>query len=281
MTKKRAKTQKVINWIINVCVLYLFCIPTGISQNIYTLDLANSSTFSATCGAIAPGKWTVKKAYCSLTTSPVTYTGTPGITYVAPVSVTVKSTGNIDCTEFIPDGGLIEYSVNNGPWIMVGNLVGCTFSTTTQYTGNFTVAALAGSTVRIRIDIATNSNKEKLWVPNGGITIGPLSVGFGTKKRGDNNYIDLMNEVEPFSLDLYPNPISGNNVNVQLTNITSQDVHFSVYDLTGRIVHDQVIQLNQTNYDGTIQFHYPLTPGTYIMIARSGDKIDKKKLIVH
>jgi beta-xylosidase len=77
-------------------------------------------------------------------------------------------------------------------------------------------------------------------------------------------------------LRIYPNPLNGNTLNIELPGAYSgKETEISIHDLEGRLI-------CRDNFNGNteIQFTVPLAPGTYIVISRSGQLFHSSLLIV-
>jgi hypothetical protein len=106
-----------------------------------------------------------------------------------------------------------------------------------------------------------------------------------TDFNGDFTYsplvaVDFKSNTE-FSFDLYPNPSSGDNVNLLLNGSKDQEVLVVVYDINGKESYSKVII---TSDDGgnvyAIDPSNKLSPGVYLVTATSNQSIFSKRMIV-
>ncbi|MGQ0827450.1 MAG: T9SS type A sorting domain-containing protein [Bacteroidota bacterium] len=84
-----------------------------------------------------------------------------------------------------------------------------------------------------------------------------------------------------FNFDIFPNPGSGENINLLINGNTGEEVLVVVYDITGRESYSKVLLL-QTEGDNVyaIDESKKLSPGVYIVTATSNQSIYSKRLIV-
>lgn len=80
-------------------------------------------------------------------------------------------------------------------------------------------------------------------------------------------------ELEPIEFNVYPNPSQGD-ITVQLTNSTDP-VIIEVRDVTGRLVHSEVSQLQTT------QLHMNIPSGIYQVVVQSPHSKVAKSLVIH
>lgn len=106
-----------------------------------------------------------------------------------------------------------------------------------------------------------------------------------TDFNGDYTYsplvaVDFKSNTE-FSFDLYPNPSSGDNVNLLLNGSKDQEVLVVVYDINGKESYSKVVI---TSDDGgnvyAIDPSNKLSPGVYLVTATSNQSIFSKRMIV-
>lgn len=85
-----------------------------------------------------------------------------------------------------------------------------------------------------------------------------------------------------FSFDLYPNPSSGETLNVLLNSDKNQEVLVVVYDITGKESYSKIL-ITSTNGENVFAVDptSKLIPGVYIITATSQQNIYSKRLIVN
>ncbi|HLC82361.1 MAG TPA: T9SS type A sorting domain-containing protein [Bacteroidia bacterium] len=85
-----------------------------------------------------------------------------------------------------------------------------------------------------------------------------------------------------FSMDVYPNPSSGDNLNLLLNADANQEVLVVVYDITGKESYSKVL-ITSTNGENVyaIDPSSKLIPGVYFITATSQQNIYSKRLIVN
>lgn len=273
---------------INLLLIFVLSVSESRSQNLYTLDLSASSNFSASCGTITPGQWSVKNNYCSLITAPVTYPGNPSIDppMIAPVTVIFGNTGNIDCGEIYPDGAFVRTSVNNGPWYTQASVSPCKFNNSGAFSASFKLFAPAGANVRIMVNIAVTSSNDKIWVKNGDITIGTPVIAnesSWTKRVAspgiNNNNAPAAEESTPV-FSIYPNPSDGNNITLSLNNSKSDEILVALYDVMGREVYSKLVITSNGGFLHAIDNSSDLQPGVYLIVGTNKNEIYKEKLII-
>lgn len=91
-----------------------------------------------------------------------------------------------------------------------------------------------------------------------------------------------ISSVLAFSMDVYPNPSSGNNINLLLNAEASQEVLVVVYDVTGKENYSKVL-ITSTNGENVyaIDPSSKLISGVYFITATSQQNIYSKRLIVN
>ncbi|MFA5781323.1 MAG: T9SS type A sorting domain-containing protein [Bacteroidales bacterium] len=222
----------------------------GSAQNLYSLDLSNPSTYSIDCGTVNAGQWRVRNNHCSLITSYIQIPGRLGsdTNMVVPITVTIKSTGNLSCGEMFPDGAFIRYSVNSGRWYVIRRITACEFVSNINVTANHTVCVPAGSNLRIKVSLANDDFIEKLWVLDRDIVVGAAAIADST-----NWYFRMLNpnaQNPEISNDekiaLYPNP-ANNVVTLEvLQPMLLQNGDVYIYNIQGQLIMQQVINNEKT-----------------------------------
>jgi hypothetical protein len=106
-----------------------------------------------------------------------------------------------------------------------------------------------------------------------------------TDFNGDFTYSGLQmvdfNAADNFSFNVYPNPNSGDNVNIAITASQGQEVLVVVYDVTGKESYSKVI-VTQASGENiyAIDPSGKLAAGIYMVTASSNQSIYSKKMIV-
>ena len=92
--------------------------------------------------------------------------------------------------------------------------------------------------------------------------------------------VDFKN-LEEFSFDLYPNPNTGDEINVLINSSKDSEILVVLYDVTGKEVYSKVVI---TSVDGNniyaIDTSNKLSPGVYLVTATSNQNIYSKRLII-
>lgn len=270
-----------------ICAMIIFSfIPDISGQNLYVLDLSNISTYSVTCGSVNSGVWSVKNNFCSLITSDIIFPGNPATDppLVAPVTVIVNSTGNLDCWEIFPDGAFIKYSINYGQWYTLQDLSGCNFQENTTITSTLNLCAPAGAIIRIKVSLANDDKTEKIWVKNGDVIVGQPQVADSTNWIKRLIYPSQNNISSNTSIfKVYPNPLAdGENIMIDYTDfeIEKGEVLVVLYDILGKELYSKVIAYDNGSFIYAIAPENRLPPGAYLIIVTSRNQIYKKKLLV-
>lgn len=261
-----------------VISLMLLSVFRGSAQNLYTLNLNDPASYSVNCGTITPAQWSVKKNHCSLITSYIQIPGRLGsdTSMVVPITVTVNSTGNLDCGEMFPDGAFIRYSVNSGDWYVIRRITPCEFGNVINVTADYIVYVPAGSDLRIKVSLANNDNTEKLWIKNGDIVVGAAVIADST-----NWYFRMLNpnaqnpEIgNDEEIALYPNP-ANNVVTLEvLQPLFLQNGDVYIYNIQGQLIMQQVINNEKTEIN-IVQ----LQQGIYFVRLGSSEGAIIKKFI--
>jgi hypothetical protein len=82
-------------------------------------------------------------------------------------------------------------------------------------------------------------------------------------------------------LRLYPNPVSGNQVTISLSNVRRGQFNLRVVNTSGQDIHKQVVNNQGSSFTQTIDLPSSIKPGVYNMIITSGDYRETKAFIVH
>ena len=81
------------------------------------------------------------------------------------------------------------------------------------------------------------------------------------------------------NLIIYPNPNQGDFVYIDLTGVQSGTELF-ITDISGKIVQQEQLNIDNDNYSGTLRFNDKLNSGFYFVTVISGNKKITKKLVV-
>jgi len=138
--------------------------------------------------------------------------------------------------------------------------------------------------------LTTQSWYEVKWRPNfsygGSGTYGPPSVIFigGSALENGIDFNEFTSEAiktdeNTIEANLYPNPNNGEMINLNMTDVTSDNVFVRVMDSMGRVVYS-----NRFAVDGTlntvVSFARPLANGLYLVEMTAGSEIITERLIV-
>jgi hypothetical protein len=83
-----------------------------------------------------------------------------------------------------------------------------------------------------------------------------------------------------FSIQIYPNPAVHVPVTVKVSGAPAYPVRIAVYDLTGRLLSEQLLTEDELKEPITLSVQNKLAKGVYLIRANVGDMSDKKILIV-
>ncbi|MFC0772262.1 T9SS type A sorting domain-containing protein [Terrimonas alba] len=81
-------------------------------------------------------------------------------------------------------------------------------------------------------------------------------------------------------LSLYPNPVSGNQVTISLSNIKRGQYNIRVVNVGGQDIHKQIITNQSSNFTQTIDLPSSIKPGVYNMVITGDDYRESKMFIV-
>ena len=106
------------------------------------------------------------------------------------------------------------------------------------------------------------------------------SVDKGNPNIKFSQVVSINNKNKSVSVNVYPNPVSGGQLNVQFANLQKGNISVSLYNLDGRNLLN-----NFTNYNGgsvlqTIKLPVTITAGTYNLIIRDGVNTINKKVFI-
>lgn len=289
-----------------VLILGIVVSPVLKAQNLYELDLFNSSiSCTTTCGVLNPAHWRVSGNQCSLTTSEIYYpTHAFDSAMVAPVSVTLTSIGNFTCGATHSEGALVSSSVNNGPWFTQSRINPCQL--TGSYTTSFKLQAPAGASVKLMVTLVVSGNNSKqIRVNNGNIIIGEAVVASPTnwvksaddpehnsaicRFTGKDRPISLIKESTTGILQegstaatfkVFPNPATGNTVQVQITGSKEDEVLVTLHDLLGIEHYSRLLVNRNGDFLEAIDCGKKLTPGVYLITGTSKSEFYRQTLVV-
>jgi hypothetical protein len=108
--------------------------------------------------------------------------------------------------------------------------------------------------------------------------IGPVGINEGTAPA-DEAAVVRNGEVAPGAM-LYPNPCDGTWVNLYIDQVDSDVVTLTVFDLTGKKVHQEVLFTSGTEINQVISFTNRLANGTYMVEINAGSETFKRRLVI-
>lgn len=280
--------MKTLNKIMLTCIISCYGFYAS-SQDIYTLDLTNVATYTTDCGTVNAAQWVVKNNHCSITSSPITIPGVIGseIMYMIPITATVNSSGNLDCSEIFPDGAFIRYSIDNGQWYIIRRITACELKNKINVTVNHKICVPAGSTIKVKISLANNSSTEKTWIKNGDIVVGQPEVADSSNwyfRRA--NYITKMSSeffeenIEEGKVSIYPNPAKNNSFNVSYSGETPLNADLMVFDVLGRPIFSKQLKDISRNYNKEIKLEGKVESGVYHVVVKGSGKDYSQTLII-
>ena len=149
-----------------------------------------------------------------------------------------------------------------------------------------------GSAPYLRLTVLPNLGNTGAWDvrirPNfsyGEGTFGPAQriQVIGTSASGEVLYevVDAEKEAEVEAADftVYPNPNTGNAIQVQATNLQSEQVSLRVLDAMGRIVYSRGFMVNGSLMT-SIAFDQALSTGVYTMEITDNDQVKTERLVI-
>lgn len=90
------------------------------------------------------------------------------------------------------------------------------------------------------------------------------------------DYINNPNSVKHIA-SVYPNPSTGRELNIKLSNISSSEsVHLVLYNSTGKPVWDKT-----SAGSGEISLDKHLSPGVYLLYAKSKSNTHTQKVVIY
>lgn len=99
-------------------------------------------------------------------------------------------------------------------------------------------------------------------------------------KNGKSAYSTIarvnLNAIGKFGFDVYPNPVSGSNIQVSFTKTVSGPAEVKVIDLSGRVQLNEKMNVN----DNRLNIRHNLTKGVYILRIRSQQSEISNKIII-
>ncbi len=87
-------------------------------------------------------------------------------------------------------------------------------------------------------------------------------------------------EVQPFKVNVYPNPARADNIFVRLEPETDAPVEIQMLDLVGKSFYSKTFEADEVRQGVAIQPANRVIPGIYVLVANQGRIIGKEKVIV-
>lgn len=146
-------------------------------------------------------------------------------------------------------------------------------SSSATLSGTFTVpsSALAGTT-RMRVSMKYNSAQTPCESFNyGEVEDYSVNIGQGVNPINSINGITLGNDLAIFSASIYPNPVSGDFLNIEMGD--DREISYIIHDLTGRKVAEGNFKSSSAVNVGT------LSSGVYLVEISDGQKQFIEKFI--
>ncbi|MBL7941628.1 MAG: T9SS type A sorting domain-containing protein, partial [Flavobacteriales bacterium] len=108
--------------------------------------------------------------------------------------------------------------------------------------------------------------------------VGPSEMA---ENGGDENehVSSRIETTEPQAM-VYPNPCDGNWVSLHLEALTSDVVTVTIFDMTGNVVHREVVFAVEGELNATINFINRLAGGTYNVELRTENERITKRLVI-
>jgi hypothetical protein len=138
---------------------------------------------------------------------------------------------------------------------------------------------IPGRTYNVRVRISRNGGTS--WCPYGEactVTIAAPPPSGLVEESSDLSALAL----PALEMQLFPNPSTGEHVEVQWTNVAdlTGPVQVMVLDLAGKLVHEERIALADGQVRSTFRFAQRLTPGQYIVRVDAGEQRVVERLLV-
>lgn len=86
--------------------------------------------------------------------------------------------------------------------------------------------------------------------------------------------------VKVANMDLYPNPVAGDRLNINFNLLSSDDVTLSIYDLNGSLIDQVNLGAKPVGIHKTSINTNELANGTYILSLQAGDQVKSSKFVV-
>jgi hypothetical protein len=111
-----------------------------------------------------------------------------------------------------------------------------------------------------------------------------VTITVATAARLSTSAIDSL-ATEPgndelVSLNVFPNPGTGNSLNVSFTSPDKQDVRLQMLNALGTTVYDVVVDYDKISNEMRVDFRYDLPEGMYIVVAQQGKVSKKMKVLI-
>jgi dienelactone hydrolase len=88
----------------------------------------------------------------------------------------------------------------------------------------------------------------------------------------------LMGEEEEFSIEVYPNPVTSEDINITIHSSSGSQVQLEMMDLFGKSTYSAIINTDEHSNATIVNSNMP--PGMYILRANDGKKVVTQKVIV-
>ena len=101
--------------------------------------------------------------------------------------------------------------------------------------------------------------------------------------NGDHSYSNVISvnddAAKLFAFEVYPNPCTGDNVYVNVSNENDEETIIVVRDIYGREYYSKVLPSN--NFAPVkLEFKETLASGVYLIVASNKDNCEKKRLVI-
>jgi len=157
-----------------------------------------------------------------------------------------------------------------------------TLGTTRLFKLKDVVGLVGGKSYNVRCRPTFPNGYTTNWGPTVCVSMAALSNFFTIANNFDSDleYAEVSNEVQQtFTGRIFPNPSDGKQINLALVTNESKLIEVSIYDLMGKLIHKEQINLvSDMNVEITPKME--LANGMYNIYLSSGDETYIEKLIV-
>jgi hypothetical protein len=176
------------------------------------------------------------------------------------------------------NGHIVEFVNTNGLEAPIYHTLG----TTRLFKLKDVVGLVGGNSYNVRCRPTFANGYTTNWGATVCVNMAALSNFFTIANNFDSDlqYIEVNKEIQPtFTGRIFPNPSDGKQINLALVTNESKLVDLAIYDLMGKLIHKEQINL-ESDMNFAITPKIELANGLYNVYLSSGDETYIEKLIV-